>query len=249
MTGRLGSSLFNGMPVTVGLNSVKAQKGRGMCGRFVTTIQAEALTALFGLREVPQLEARYNVAPTQQVAVIRSDGDHNRLDLLKWGFVPGWSKDLSFGSHLINARSETVAEKPAFRHAIKYRRCIIPVSGFYEWDHDGDKKQPYYIQLAGHLPMCLAGLWEQWKAPDGGELETFAILTTTANRLVAPLHDRMPVILHPDTFTLWLNRNMHDPEQLQPLFRPIPADEMTAHKVPDLVNNPRFDSPACIVQV
>jgi putative SOS response-associated peptidase YedK len=183
------------------------------------------------------------------VAVVRNHGEHNRLDLLKWGLVPSWSKDLSFGSHLINARSETVAEKPTFRHAIKYRRCIVPTSGFYEWDHSGGKKQPYYIQLADQSPMCLAGVWESWKAPDGSELETFAILTTSANKLVEPIHDRMPVILYPDTFNLWLSHNMHDPEQLQLLYQPFPAEEMHAFKVPDLVNNPRFDSPACIAQV
>lgn len=220
-----------------------------MCGRFVADIPADELKKIFALIETPQLEPRFNVAPTQLAAVVQNQGENNRLDLLKWGFVPGWSKDVSFGSHLINARSETVAEKPAFRHAIKYRRCIIPASGFYEWEHIGDKKQPYYIQLADQSPMFLAGVWESWKAPDGSELETFAILTTTANKLVAPLHDRMPVILHPATFTLWLSHNMHDPEQLQPLYQPYPAEEMTSHKVPDLVNNPRFDSPACIAQV
>lgn len=221
-----------------------------MCGRFVTNIPPSVLAAIFGLRETPQLDARYNVAPTQMVAVVRSAGDHNRLDLLKWGFVPSWSKDLSFGSHLIIASSETVAEKPVFRHAIKYRRCIIPTSGFYEWDHTGDhRKQPYFIQMADHSPMCLAGLWETWKAPDGSVIESFAILTTAANKLVARLHDRMPVVLCPDYYNHWLSKNMHDPEQLQQHFRPFPAEEMTAYKVPDLVNNPRFDSPACIAQV
>ena len=220
-----------------------------MCGRFVANIPAGELKKIFNLIEIQQLDPRFNVAPTQQVAVIRNNGDHNHLDQLKWGFVPSWSKDISFGSHLINARSETVAEKPTFRYAIKYRRCIIPSSGFYEWDHSGGKKQPYYIQMVDQTPTYLAGLWESWKAPDGNVIETFAILTTAANKLVAPLHDRMPVVLHPDTFTLWLNMNMHDPEQLQQLFLPYPAVEMTAHKVPDLVNNTRFDSPACIAQV
>lgn len=220
-----------------------------MCGRFVANIPADELRKIFRLLEVPQLEPRFNVAPNQQVVVVRNDGDHNHLDLLKWGFVPSWSKDLSFGSHLINARSETVAEKPTFRHAIKYRRCIIPCSGFYEWDHSGGKKQPYFIQMADQTPMCLAGLWESWKAPDDSMIETFAILTTVANKLVATIHDRMPVVLNPDSFTLWLSRNMHDHEQLQPLLQPFPATEMTVHKVPDLVNNPRFDSPACIAQV
>jgi putative SOS response-associated peptidase YedK len=220
-----------------------------MCGRFVTDIPPEELAKIFGLIEAQKIEPRFNVAPTQLVGVVRNQGDHNRLDFLKWGLVPSGSKDLSFGSHLINARSETVAEKPAFRHAIKYHRCIIPTSGFYEWAHSDPKKQPYYIRLADHSPMCLAGLWESWKAPDDSELETFTILTTTANKLVEPIHDRMPVILHPDTFSLWLSHNMHDPEQLQPLYQPYPSAEMTAHKVPDLVNNPRFDSPACIAHV
>jgi len=223
-----------------------------MCGRFVTIIPPEILAEIFRFIEAPRLEPRYNVAPTQKVGVVRCFGDdtgHNRFDLLRWGLVPSWSKDLSFGSHLINARSETVAEKPTFRHAIKHRRCIVPTSGFYEWSHDGSKKQPYYIQLADRSPMCLAGLWESWKAPDGSELETFSILTTTANELITPIHDRMPVILASDTFDLWLSHTMHDPEQLKPLYQPFPAAEMTAYKVPDLVNNTRFDSPACIAQV
>ena len=220
-----------------------------MCGRFVANIPADVLKGIFALIETPQLAPRYNVAPTQQVAVVRNLGEISRLDLLKWGLVPSWSKDPSFGSHLINARSETVDEKPTFRHAIKYRRCIVPTSGFYEWDHRGGKKQPYYIQLADYSPMCLAGVWESWKAPDGSELETFAILTTSANKLVESIHDRMPVILSPDTFNLWLNHNMHDPQQLQPLYQPFPAEKMHAFKVADLVNNSRFDSPDCIVQV
>lgn len=220
-----------------------------MCGRFVANIPVDELKKVFNLVEIPQLDARFNVAPTQLSAVVRNKGDRNLLDLLKWGLVPGWSKDLSFGSHLINARSESVAEKPAFRHAIKYRRCIIPTSGFYEWSHYDGKKQPYFIQMVDYSPMCLAGLWESWKAPDGSEMETFAILTTAANKLVATIHDRMPVILHPDAFALWLSHNMHDPDQLQQLFQPFSATEMTAYKVPDLVNNPRFDSPACIAQV
>jgi putative SOS response-associated peptidase YedK len=158
-----------------------------------------------------------------------------------------WVKDKNFGSHIINAGSESIFEKPAFRHAVKYRRCIIPASGFYEWEQSGEhRKQPWFFRMADNSPMCLAGLWESWKAPNGNDLETFAIVTTSANKLVAPIHDRMPVILHPDSFTLWLSHNMHDPELLQPLYEPSPAAIMTSHKVSDLVNNPRFDSPECI---
>lgn len=222
-----------------------------MCGRIVTAISPELLAAVFGLTSVPITEPRYNVAPTQPTGVIRccDDSDHNRFDRLKWGLVPSWSKDLSFGSHLINARSETVAEKPAFRHAIKYRRCIIPSSGFFEWAHTGTEKHPHYIQMADQSPMCLAGLWESWKAPDGSDLETFTILTTAANNLIGQLHDRMPVILSPDNYSLWLNRNMHDPHALETLYTPYPDDLMSYHEVPSLVNSPRFDSPACIVRV
>ncbi len=220
-----------------------------MCGRLVFNIPAEVLKRLFRLQEIELLEPHFNVTPAQYTAVIRNQGDHNRLDLLKWGLVPAWAKDLSFGSHMINARSESVLEKPAFRHAIKYRRCIIPTSGFYEWSHSGSKKQPYFIRMADQSPLCFAGLWESWKAPDGSELETFAVLTTAANKLVAPIHDRMPMILHPDTFTLWLSHNMHDLEQLQPLYQPFSAEQLRIIKVSDLVNNPRFDSPACIAPV
>lgn len=221
-----------------------------MCGRFVANIPAGVLKEIFNLQEVPPLEPRYNVTPSQQAAVVRNHGDHNRLDYLKWGLVPTWSKDPGIGSHMINARCETVYEKPAFRHSIKYRRCIIPTSGFYEWQICGDhRKQPWFIRMADDSPMCLAGLWESWKAPDGSELETFAVMTTAANKLVAPIHERMPVILHPDSFTFWLSHNMHDQDQLQPLYQPFPAAGMTACKVSDLVNNPRIDSPACIAQV
>lgn len=221
-----------------------------MCGRFVADIPTEVLKQLFSLMEAPQLEPRYNVTPGQPVAVIRNQADHNRIDLLKWGLVPGWSKEPGIGSHLINAGCETVYEKPAFRHAIKYRRCIIPASGFYEWEQSGEhRKQPWFFRMADQSPMCLAGLWESWKAPDGNELETFAIMTTTANKLVAPVHDRMPVILHPDTFTLWLSHNMHDLELLQPFYQPYPSSGMIASKVSDLVNNPHHDSADCTVQI
>lgn len=221
-----------------------------MCGRFVTNIPADVLEEVFSLQELPRLEPRFNVAPSQLSAVVRNQGDHNRLDLLKWGLVPGWSKEPSIGNQMINARCETVTEKPAFRQAIKYRRCIIPASGFYEWELAGEhRKQPWLIRMANHSPLWLAGLWESWKMPDNNQLETFCILTTSANKLVRPLHERMPVILTPDTFTLWLSHNMHDPEQLQPFYQPFPANEMIAHKVPDLVNNTRFDSPACITQL
>jgi putative SOS response-associated peptidase YedK len=153
------------------------------------------------------------------------------------------------GSHMINARSETVADKPAFRHAIKYKRCIVPVSGFYEWSHTGKEKRPHFIHLKGRVPMGLAGIWEQWKSPEGSEIESFAILTTAANKLVAKLHERMPVILPPDTYDLWLNHNMHDTHALENLYAPYPDDLMACYEVSTQVNNPRYDSPDCLAKV
>lgn len=217
-----------------------------MCGRFVIDIPEKILRETFGLQEVPKLEPRFNVTPGQLAAVVRNQGDRNRIDLLKWGLVPAWAKDPNCGSHLINAGSDTAFERPAFRHAIKYRRCVVPTSGFYEWERSGEhRKQPWFIRMADHSPMYLAGLWESWQAPSGNELETFAIMTTSANKLVAAIHDCMPVILTPDAFTLWLSHNMHDPEQLQQFYEPFTAAGMTAYRVAELVNTPHIDSAAC----
>lgn len=224
-----------------------------MCGRFSSFLSPELLTVIgntFGVQVPEYIESRFNISPTQNVRVIRNEGDHNRLDQMKWGLVPFWAKDPSIGNKMINARSETVHEKPAFRQAIKHRRCIVPVSGFYEWQPTAGSKQPYFIKMADDSPMYFAGLWEQWKRPeDEGFLETFTILTTAANDLVAPIHDRMPVILLPDSFNLWLSHSMHDPVQLQGMYQPFPLDLLDAYKVSELVNNTRFDAPACIVRV
>lgn len=224
-----------------------------MCGRFTSLFSPELIIAireLFGVPVPDPVEPRYNVAPSQQVWVVRQEGDHNRFDLMKWGLIPSWAKDPKIGSKMINARSETVHEKPAFRQAIKFRRCIIPADGFYEWMRSGDKKQPYYIRMANGTPMLLAGLWDHWKGPgEENSLGTFTILTTAANDLVMPLHDRMPVILHPGDCSLWLSHSMHNPDQLGSLYQPFPSKLLEAHKVSDLVNNPHFDSPACITKV
>lgn len=225
-----------------------------MCGRFTSLLSPELLYAMkdiFGV-SIPadSFEPRYNIAPSQNAWVIRNEADHNRFDLMKWGLVPSWSKDTSIGSQMINARSETVHEKPAFRQAFKYRRCIIPTSGIYEWSHAESKKQPYYIRTTDGSPLFLAGLWEFWKRPDEESfLETFTILTTAANELMAPIHDRMPVFLQTDDFGLWLNHGMHDPEQLRGMFQSFSSRLLEAYQVSDLVNNTRFDSPVCIVRV
>jgi putative SOS response-associated peptidase YedK len=207
-------------------------------------IYPEVLAKIFDLQEIPQIEPRYNIGPSQQIACIRHIGDHNQLDLLKWGLLPSLLEDVTHAQIII--RSETVHETT---HAIKYNRCIIPASGFYEWMPQGDRKQPYYIRLLNSSTMGFAGLWETIKAEDGTELNTCCILTTDANDIVKPIHDRMPVVLQPEDYNLWLNRNMHDPTELEKLYKPYPADLMYAHPVPDLVNIPRFDSASCIVQM
>jgi putative SOS response-associated peptidase YedK len=214
-----------------------------MCGRFSFDIPPELLAAIFGLSGVPEFTPSYNVAPTQMSPIVRQVSDHNSLELMKWGLVPPWAKDPAIGSQMINARSETVAEKPAFRHAIKYRRCIVPASGFFDWGHEGKIKKPYYFRMRDGRPLGLAGIWEEWKAPDGSPLDTFSILTTTSNRLVAPIHERMPVILAPDDYPTWLNKHLTNPEQLKPLYQPFPADLLEAYPVSDRVNSPMNNSP------
>lgn len=216
-----------------------------MCGRFVINIPLDVFIKLFGIREVGDVRPRFNVAPSQSVPVIREASDGRRQILaMRWGFVPAWAKE--FGVGLINARAETAGEKPSFRQAFRQRRCIVPASGFYEWAKVDGKKTPHYIHMTDGAPMPFAGLWESWKSPEGQVTETCTILTTTANSVVAPIHDRMPVILHPDEFSLWLDRELHEADRLAPLFAPYPADRLEVYPVSSLVNSPANDAPSCI---
>jgi putative SOS response-associated peptidase YedK len=218
-----------------------------MCGRFTLQIPPELLAEIFGLIEIPTFPARYNIAPSQLVAVIRQNGDgQNWLDMLHWGLIPSWAKDKSIGNHMINARCETVAEKPAFRHAIKYQRCLVPSSGFYEWKKEEKAKKPLYVHLKDESPMVFAGLWEHWKSPEGEIIESCTILTTSSNKLIEPLHDRMPVILHPQEYDIWLDREILDPEKLKPLYKPYPPKRMEMYPVSPQVNSPKVDSPDLI---
>jgi putative SOS response-associated peptidase YedK len=218
-----------------------------MCGRFTLQIPPEQLAEIFGLLDIPVFPARYNIAPSQNVAVIRQTADgQKRLDFLHWGLIPSWAKDKSVGNHIINACSETVGEKPAFRYAIKYRRCLIPTSGFYEWLAEGKTKKPLYVRMKDASPMVFAGLWESWKSPDGEVIESCTILTTSSNKLIEPLHERMPVILHPQEYSLWLDRETTDPEKLKSLYKPYPAERMEMYPVSPQVNSPKIDSPDLI---
>lgn len=219
-----------------------------MCGRFTLTVDAEELRQAFPGLEIPdQVAPRYNIAPTQPVAVAPNDGK-NRLDFYLWGLVPSWAKDASIGNRMINARSETLIEKPSFRTAFRRRRCLIPASGFYEWKQEAGSKTkiPMYIQLKSGAPFALAGLWESWNAPDGSILFSCTIITTGPNTLMESIHNRMPVILPPQAYATWLAPGEADPQTLQNLLVPYPADEMAARPVSRLVNDPANDSPACI---
>lgn len=177
-----------------------------MCGRFAFYSPSEATAALFGVDGALAVEPRYNIAPTQFVAAIRGDADQQReLVMLRWGLVPFWAKDPAIGNKMINARAETVAEKPSYRNAFKHRRCIVLADGFYEWHRDGDTKIPHFISLKSGDPFALAGLWETWKDRESGEeLQTTTLITTAANEFMQPLHHRMPVILEPETANEWL---------------------------------------------
>jgi putative SOS response-associated peptidase YedK len=218
-----------------------------MCGRFTFAISPELLAEIFGASVLEDFVAKYNIAPTQQVLVIRRNGEGNRASMMRWGLIPSWAKDPAIGNRMINARCETVHEKPAFRAAIRFRRCVIPASGFYEWMEEGGKKYPLYIRMKDSSIMGLAGIWDHWKTPNGETLESCSILTTNSNSLIQPIHDRMPVILHPEEYYLWLDRDITDPEKLKSLYQPYPADLLDFYRVSSLVNNPRNDSPDCIL--
>jgi putative SOS response-associated peptidase YedK len=220
-----------------------------MCGRFVLMTVGGALAERFHLTEEPDIEPRYNIAPTQMVVIIRLDRDtlQRRLVQVKWGLIPFWAKETSIGNRLINARADSAAEKPAFRAAFKSRRCLVPADGFYEWQkREGRQKQPYLVRNADASPFAFAGLWESWTGPDGESIESCTILTTDANDLTRPVHHRMPVILKPEDYDLWLNLEVKDPELLKPLLRPYPSEEMVAQPVSPKVNKATYDAPDCV---
>ena len=214
-----------------------------MCGRFTLTVDPAELKAAFQEITFPEKYApRYNVAPSQAVLAIPNDAK-NAADFLVWGLIPSWAKDPSIGNRLINARGETLAEKPAFRGAYKYKRCLIPADGFYEWkSQPGTKtKIPHFIHLKDGKPFAFAGLWDEWQAADGSPLRSCTIITTSPNSLMASIHDRMPVILAAEDYAEWLDPAPRTPDSLQHLIAPYPADLMEAYPVSVLVNSPSND--------
>lgn len=216
-----------------------------MCGRFAQKSSARKIAKKFKVEEVPPLAERYNVAPSQTVLAVREASGGREASFLKWGLVPRWAKDVGIGNKLINARSETVTEKPSFREAFARRRCLVLADGFFEWSRRGDRKRPYYFHMRDGEPFAIAALWERWEG-EGGPLETCTLLTTGANELLAPHHDRMPVILRPDDYDVWLSPGARGPEHLTTLLRPYPHAEMSAYAVSTLVNSPSNDDPRCV---
>lgn len=221
-----------------------------MCGRFTLTQSAETIAKTFQVTN-PSLTPRYNIAPTQLVAtvLIEPDDAQRQLQMLYWGLIPSWAKDKKIAARLINARAETVAEKPAFRAAFRHRRCLIVADGFYEWQQQERKKQPFYFSLSDRRPFAFAGLWENWKGEDGEVIKSCTLLTTEANQLMYPIHNRMPVILAPQDYELWLDVNVQKSELLLKLLRPFLAEEMTAYPVGLQVNKPSNDSLECIQRI
>jgi putative SOS response-associated peptidase YedK len=219
-----------------------------MCGRFSQTATPEMIAQEFDVAVPPLFAPRYNIAPSQPVAAIRiaPDTATRQLVLLRWGLIPSWAKDPKIGHQCINAKAETVAEKPSFRAAFKTRRCLVIATGFYEWQVQGHAKQPMWIGLKSRRPFAFAGLWEQWQPPDGEAIESCTILTTEPNELLRPIHNRMPVILPPASYDQWLDPTVQQAAPLTALLRPYPGEELLAYPVSTLVNNPRHDAPDCL---
>jgi putative SOS response-associated peptidase YedK len=217
-----------------------------MCGRYAVTSAPEAIRALFGYPEQPNFPPRYNVAPTQPIAVVRVIDGKRQFALVRWGLLPSWVKDPKNFSLLINARGESLTKKPAFRAAMQRRRCLVPADGFYEWKATGTRKQPYYVRAKSGQPLAFAGLWETWTGPNGEELETAAIVTTRANRALADIHERMPVIVPPEAFNMWLDCVNVDAETAGALIAPASENLLEAYEVSTAVNRTANDNPKLV---
>ncbi|MCZ6834283.1 MAG: SOS response-associated peptidase [Planctomycetota bacterium] len=219
-----------------------------MCGRFSLTTPEEVIAKFFSLLAIPRLKPRYNLAPTQACSVIRQDDTSGgrRLDPMHWGLIPSWAKDKSIGNRMINARGETLAEKPSFREAYRKRRCLIPADGFYEWKKEGKRKQPHWIGRANRALFAFAGLWEKWNESDQDVIESFTIITTEPNETIRTLHDRMPVILDPSDYDAWLDPDQDDANTLQELLVATPIDLLEFHPISTRVNSPTHDDPSIL---
>jgi putative SOS response-associated peptidase YedK len=220
-----------------------------MCGRYTLKSNAHAVASLCNLPDIPELTARFNISPTQLVPIVRAGEAGREMAMLRWGLIPHWAKDPKIAFTLINARAETAAEKPAFRTAFKRRRCLVPADGFYEWKKVGKQKVPVHIRRQDEAPFAFAGLWECWQPADGEPVATCTILTTTANEVVAPYHERMPVILPPEHFDTWLKPGDADTAGLLPLLVSAPPADLVAVPANPVVNSPKYDGPDCLQAV
>lgn len=219
-----------------------------MCGRYTLQTPAREIAEAFGTDNQLDLPLRFNIAPTQNVAAVRAEGGARVLTLLRWGFIPSWAKDPDVGNWTINARSETMTEKPSYRDPFLRRRCLVPADGFYEWQRQGTKKQPYYFRMRDGRPFAFAGLWDRWTW-GGEEAESCTILTNAANEVLAPVHGRMSVILAPADYSLWIDPGVRRAELLTPLLQPYAPDEMEARPVSRLVNSPANDDERCVASL
>jgi putative SOS response-associated peptidase YedK len=220
-----------------------------MCGRFVITSSPEALRRLFGYQEQPNLPARYNIAPTQPVPVVLAERSGRKFMLMRWGFLPAWAKDPKKFGLVINARSESVQEKPAFKNAIRRRRCLIPADGYYEWHDMGARKRPLFVYPAKGGPIAFAALWETWIGPNGEEVDTVAIATTAASKDLATFHPRMPVTIEPKAYELWLDCHNVEADVATSLLIAPPQGMFAWHEVPTLANSVANDDARLIAPV
>jgi putative SOS response-associated peptidase YedK len=222
-----------------------------MCGRFTLATATEIVADFFELAETRDLTNRYNIAPTQSAPaiLIGNDGQSRVHRELRWGLIPPWAKNASIGARMINARAETVAEKPSYRAAFKQRRCLIAADGFYEWKKTETGKQPHCIRMSDDGVFAMAGLWERWRSPHGSQVDTCTIITTEPNELLADIHNRMPVILTRDRFAEWLDPENEDPKSLRALLKPFPSDAMKHYPVSTRVNAPANDDQDCVAPV
>jgi putative SOS response-associated peptidase YedK len=218
-----------------------------MCGRFTLRATGKSLAHCFDMAKGPIILPRYNIAPTQDILVVRVDDEKKReFSLLRWGLIPEWAEDPSIGSKLINARADTLRSKPAFRQAFRRRRCLIPADGFFDWQHQGNTTQPMLIARTDGRPFAFAGLWELWHS-GGRTIESCTIITTDADHFMAEVHDRMPVVIAPDDYDRWLTGNPDEAEEL--LHHPANSDDLTMFPVSTKVNNPHNDVPQCVAPI
>jgi putative SOS response-associated peptidase YedK len=221
-----------------------------MCGRYSLATDIEGLADRFDFRATGlTYQVRFNVAPTQQVLTVTNDGSENQAQMMKWGLIPFWAKNPSIGNRMINARAETIAEKPMFRQAFQKRRCLVVADGFYEWRKEGKSKIPMRIILKSGEPFGFAGLWETWKSPEGEPVQSCTIITTVPNAVMEPIHNRMPVILPREAESIWLDQEQHDKDTLESIMIPYPPNKMEAYPVSMLVNSPRNETPDVIARV